>query len=262
MTHDTALQVRGLTAHLGHGVQRRTVLHEIDLSLFAGRWTSIVGPNGAGKSTLLKALAGLIPASGELRLFDRSFDGWGHRERARALAWLAQTGSSDIGVNDLTAYDLAMLGRLPHRGWLAPPDADDHVAVEHALRRTGGWAWRDRSLGTLSGGERQRVLLARLLAVGASVMLMDEPLANLDPPHQADWIALVRDMVAQGLTVVSVLHEISVALMADDMVVMCEGKVCFAGAAESSDAHQAINQVFDHRLDILRVNDRWVALQR
>lgn len=257
-----ALQTRGLTADLGHGAQRRTVLREVDLRWQAGRWISIIGPNGAGKSTLLKAVAGLIPASGEVRLFDRPLADWRHRERAQTLSWLAQNGSSDSGVNDLTAYDVAMLGRLPHRGWLAPPGGEDHVAVEQALRRTGAWEWRERSLGTLSGGERQRVLLARLLAVGAPLMLMDEPLANLDPPHQADWIALVRELVAQGLTVVSVLHEISVALMADDMVVMRDGKLCFSGTCESPEAHQAINDVFDHCLDIVRVNDRWVALQR
>ncbi|MFT2621793.1 ATP-binding cassette domain-containing protein, partial [Escherichia coli] len=86
--------------------------------------------------------------------------------------------------------------------------------VEQALRQTQGWDWRMRSVGSLSGGERQRVLLARALAVQARVLLMDEPLANLDPPHQADWLECVQALVAQGCTVVSVLHEISMAVQA------------------------------------------------
>jgi ABC-type cobalamin/Fe3+-siderophores transport system ATPase subunit len=83
-------------------------------------------------------------------------------------------------------------------------------AVEQALRATQAWDWRERPLGQLSGGERQRVLLARALAVQAQVLLMDEPLANLDPPHQADWLAHgARAGRLRASTVVSVLHEIS-----------------------------------------------------
>ena len=80
------------------------------------------------------------------------------------------------------------------------------------MRQTQCWDWRDRPLGQLSGGERQRVLLARALAVEAQVLLMDEPLANLDPPHQADWLLAVRALVRAGRTVVSVLHELGMAL--------------------------------------------------
>lgn len=91
------------------------------------------------------------------------------------------------------------------------------------LRSTQAWEWRDQTIGQLSGGERQRVLLARALAVQADVLLMDEPLLNLDPPHQSDWIDLVRTLTAQGKTVVSVLHEATVALQADDMVIYGQG---------------------------------------
>ncbi len=258
----TALQAIGLSNELGDGALRRTVLRDIDLSVRAGRWTCIVGPNGAGKSTLLQALAGMLPVRGQVCLFGRALSAWGQRERARALAWLAQSSAADSGAHGLLSYDVALLGRLPHRGWLAPPTAADHAATEHALRRTGAWAWRDRPLGLLSGGERQRVLLARLLAVDATVMLMDEPLAHLDPPHQGQWIALVRELVAQGRTVVSVLHEVPVALMADDLVVLQAGQLRYAGACDDSDAHRALNDVFDDCLDIVRIGERWVALPR
>ena len=176
-----ALQARGIRATLG-AVE---VLHGLDLALPAGRWTCIVGPNGAGKSTLLKVLAGLLPHTGEVRLLGTPLAALGGRQRARQLAWLGQNEGS---AEDLSAWDVAMLGRLPHQAWLAAPSAADHAAVEQALRATQAWDWRDRPLGQLSGGERQRVLLARALAVQAQVLLMDEPLANLDPPHQADWL--------------------------------------------------------------------------
>jgi iron complex transport system ATP-binding protein len=249
-----ALSARGLSATLGQA----EVLHTIDLDLAAARWTSIVGPNGAGKSTLLKALAGLLPqARGEVRLLGEPLQSLPARTRARRLAWLGQNeGASD----ELPVHDVAMLGRLPHQAWLAPPSAADHAAVERALRSTQAWDWRDRPLSQLSGGERQRVLLARALAVEAEVLLMDEPLANLDPPHQADWLAVVRALVAQGHTVVSVLHEISMALQADDVVVMAQGRVSHHGASGDAATHAALVAVFEHRIAIHAMDGQWVAL--
>ncbi len=235
-------------------------MHGITLPLAAGRWTSIVGPNGAGKSTLLKVLAGLLPAqSGRVTLDGRPLHDWPARERARQMAWL---GQNEAAADDLTVLDVALLGRLPHQGWLQPPSLADHAAAEAALRQTQAWAWRERPLGQLSGGERQRVLLARALAVGAPVLLMDEPLANLDPPHQADWLLLVRSLVAQGCTVVSVLHELSMALQADDVAVLQDGRLQHHGAAHEDATHRALEAVFDHRIAIHCVQGQWLALPR
>ena len=120
----------------------------------------------------------------------------------------------------------------------------------------------ERPLSQLSGGERQRVLLARALAVNSPVLLMDEPLANLDPPHQADWLLLVRSLVAQGCTVVSVLHELSMALHADDVAVLAGGRLQHHGAAHDPATHRALEAVFDERIAIHRLKDQWLALPR
>jgi iron complex transport system ATP-binding protein len=253
VTHSIAIQADNIRARIGH----TQILHGITLGLPQGRWTSIVGPNGAGKSTLLKVLAGLLPHSGEVTLLGQPLQHLPGRVRARQLAWL---GQNEAAGDDLTVWDVAMLGRLPHQAWLAAPSEADRAAVETALKSTGAWDWRQRALGQLSGGERQRVLLARALAVQAQVLLMDEPLANLDPPHQADWIALVRSLVAQGKTVVSVLHEITLALMADEVVVMQQGRIVHAGSDQRAAAHRALEAVFEHRIAIHALGPRWVAL--
>ena len=253
-----AISACQISASIGN----RLILQGIDLQLPAGRWTSIVGPNGAGKSTLLKVLAGLLPGAsvqGEVQLLGRPLARIPARERARQLAWLGQNeGSAD----DLSSYDVAMLGRLPHQAWLASPSAADHAAVEQALRTTQAWDWRHRPLSQLSGGERQRVLLARALAVQAQVLLMDEPLANLDPPHQTDWLLMVRQLVASGKTVVSVLHEISFALQADELVVMEKGRVTHHGACVEAATHRALEEVFDHRIAVHHLAGQWLALPR
>ena len=248
-----AFEVQGLHASLGG----QAILHDLCVRLRAGAWTSIVGPNGAGKSTFLKALAGLLPCTGQRLCLGRPWEQWSRHERARTLSWL---GQSEATADDLGAYDLVMLGRLPHQPWLAPASAQDHHAVEQAMRQTQCWEWRERPLGTLSSGERQRVLLARALAVQAELMLMDEPLTNLDPPHQADWMQLVRGLVGQGRTVVSVLHEVSIALHADDLVVMAQGRVLNHGTCADPALHRVVEQVFDHRIAIHPLQGQWVAL--
>ncbi|MES2423126.1 MAG: ABC transporter ATP-binding protein [Pseudomonadota bacterium] len=250
-----AIAAQGIRATLG----LTEVLHGIDLALPAARWTSIVGPNGAGKSTLLKALAGLLPHKGHVQLMGDSIAALPARERARRMSWLGQNESA---ADDLMVYDVAMLGRLPHQAWLAAANAADRAAVEQALRTTQAWDWRDRPLGQLSGGERQRVLLARALAVQAEVLLMDEPLANLDPPHQADWLQMVRALVIHGKTVVSVLHEISLALQADDLLVMAQGRVLHHGPCDDAATHAALTAVFEQRISIQRLDNQWVALPR
>ncbi len=235
------------------------VLHGVDLALPAARWTAIVGPNGAGKTTLLKALAQLLPYQGSVHLQGRNAASWEHRERARAMAWL---GQNEGGAEDLLAQDVVMLGRLPHQPWLATSSQQDHAAVEEAMRETQCWDWRARPLGSLSGGERQRVLLARALAVQAPLLIMDEPLANLDPPHQADWLGIVRRHVARGGTALSVLHEITMALHADEMVVMNAGRVVHQGSCVDPATHRALEQVFEHRIGVHALQGQWVALPK
>ena len=257
-----ALRAQNIRVSLGsHNAAQgdHEVLRGIDLSLPQGKWTSIVGPNGAGKSTLLKALAGLLPFSGHVFLFDQDVLTLSPQQRAQQLSWL---GQNEVASDDLRVWDVVMLGRLPHQTWMAAPSANDAQVVEVALKATQAWDWRERSLGQLSGGERQRVLLARAMAVQAPVMLMDEPLANLDPPHQVDWLEQVRCLTAQNTTVVSVLHEVGMALHADEMVVMQSGRVVHQGACNSTQTHLAVQAVFDHRMAIHALDGHWVAVPK
>ncbi len=250
-----ALETRQLNVLLGG----RHVLRNIDLQITAGRWTCVVGPNGAGKSSLLKALAGLLPCSGQVQWHGQPLATLTRQQRALQLSWLGQGEASTL---DLRVWDVTMLGRLPHQSWLGAPTQHDAQMVEAALKATQAWDWRDRTLGELSGGERQRVLLARAMAGNAPTMLMDEPLSNLDPPHQVDWLEQVQCLLAQGTTVVSVLHEIGMALHADDIVVMHEGKVVHHGVSSHAATHAAIESVFGQRIRILQLDGQWVVLPR
>jgi len=253
---DVAIGSHQLAVRIG----QRTIVQGCTANFMAGRWCSIVGPNGAGKSTFLKALANLLPANaqmqGEIQLLGTALHRIPRRERARQLAWL---GQGEAVQDALSAYDAVMLGRLPHRAWLAPPTASDHAAVKQALHQVQAWPWRACPLAQLSGGERQRVLLARVLAVQARVILMDEPLIHLDPPHQSHWVQTVRRLTGQGVTVISVLHEISMALQADDVLIMQAGQVFHHGPCCATSTHQALERVFEQCLKIQCINGSWLA---
>lgn len=237
-------------------LESRDVLRDVHTTIAAGRWTAVVGPNGAGKSTLLRALAGLVAVDGNLALDGRALAQWTARERARAVAWLGVEAEADAW----RAFDVVMLGRLPHHGWIDATSDADVDAVRAAMQRTQCEALAERRMASLSAGERQRVRLARALAVDARTLLLDEPVTHLDPPHQADWLALVRALVqCEGRTVVSVLHDLNLALAADDVLVLDRGQLVAHGAPDADALRAAIVRVFEGRIQIARVGDAWRA---
>jgi iron complex transport system ATP-binding protein len=221
-------------------------------------WTAIVGPNGAGKSTLLRVLAGLqAPDTGGVTLNARALSAWPARERGAMVAWLAQQGESN---GDLTVREIVHLGRLPHLGLFTAPAAEDEAAVDQAMAATECAAWQQRRLNELSGGERQRVLLARALAVMAPILLLDEPTTHLDPPHQIALVRLLRTQARAGRAVVSVLHDLSLALMADRLVVMDRGRIRAEGTRDDLALHAAFVDVFGGAIRIERVGNRWITV--
>jgi iron complex transport system ATP-binding protein len=259
MTSPMALEGRDLRVRLGG----TDVLQGVSIALGAGRWTAIVGPNGAGKSTLLRTLAGLQPAQGLVTLQGRPLHAIAHRERAGLLSWLAQQAET---AAELDALDVVRLGRLPRHGLLWQPTAADEAEVQRAMQRCECTAFADRRLATLSGGERQRVLLARALAVRAPVLLLDEPTTHLDPPHQSALVQLMREEARAGASVVSVLHDLTLALAADRLVVMARGRLVAEGPPADIAVRAALESVFDHALHIVQVPTAegitWAALPR
>lgn len=249
------LQCQGLHVALGG----QPVLRGIDLALKPG-WTAIVGPNGAGKSTLLRALAGLQPLSqGGIRLGGHRLQDLPAAQRARRLAWLAQGGQT---TGELNVRETVQLGRIAQRGLLGALGADDARAVEHAMQETGCAAWASRQLQALSGGERQRVLVARALAVEAPVLLLDEPVAHLDAPHQVALLRTLRQRARDGAAVLAVLHDLNLALAADRVLVMDRGRLVADGPPGDAALHATLTAVFEHAVTVQPAPDgrRWMAV--
>ena len=240
------LAARDITVRFGS----RTVLEHLSLDITRACWTSIIGPNGCGKSTLLRTLAGLIdPQGGTVALAGRTLSAWPRRERARRIAWLPQSTIP----SDLTVRDCIALGRFPYTGWLGNRRLADDEAIARALKATGAEEWSDRRVSTLSGGERQRVSLARLLAVEAPILLLDEPTTHLDPPHQIDiaWILRQQARRCEG-TIVSAIHDMAVALMADRVIVMGPHSLVGHGTVSEALDGDWLSRAFGTAISIVR----------
>lgn len=211
------------------GLARPPMLAETSLTLRPGELTGVIGPNGAGKTTLLKALAGLSRGPGTVTL-----DGQPLTPHPRRLAWLP---ASRDAVWPMTAAALVELGLGP----AAPPDPE---AVATALAACDATALAARPVNRLSTGERARVLLARALVARPAWLLLDEPIANLDPGHRLDVMALLAAEAARGAGVVLALHDLDLAQRCDRLLLMAGGAVVADGPPAQALAPERLASVF------------------
>lgn len=231
------------------------ILDGIDFTAAPGQVTGLLGPNGSGKSTLLHILAGVsAPTSGQVRVGDRALQEIPRGDRARHLAMMEQASDTDT---DLTVADVVALGRLPHRARLALESPQDSAACAQALSSVGMTGAERRRWRTLSGGERQRVHAARALAQEPAVLLLDEPTNHLDIRHQHQLLSLLNQLTSGGLTVVVVLHDLSLAAQyCNQAVVMDSGRVHAAGEIAEVLTPATLREVFGVEAQIARAGQR------
>lgn len=201
-------------------IRDRDIVSNVSLSLPTGELVGLIGPNGAGKSTLLKAMLGIRErTSGDILLDGQDFLAMPGKVRARAVAFLPQERRVEWR---LPSHDVVMLGRYPHQSGFGGPTPADRAAVDRALAAVDGRELGDRSVAVLSGGERTRILLARALAVEAPLLLVDEPIAALDPYHQLHVMEILRERTRAGSGVLAVIHDLPLAMRFMDRLVLMD----------------------------------------
>lgn len=214
--------------HLSCSIDGTPILTDINLQLPRAQLTALIGPNGAGKSTLLAHLARLTPIQeGRITISGLDIAKTDTRELAKYIAIFQQNTTL---MSRLTIDELLTIARFPyHRGW---PKAADRAICEEMLDAFNLTDIRGRFLDSLSGGQRQRALCAMVFAQDTPVILLDEPLNNLDMRHARDLMQTLRRAVDQhSKTVVLVLHDINyTAKYADYTAALADGKIQFSGA--------------------------------
>ncbi|MBQ3192568.1 MAG: ABC transporter ATP-binding protein [Oscillospiraceae bacterium] len=244
------LEIRNLTA----GYPGNPVLRGIDLDIPEGAVTVIAGPNGCGKSTLLKALAGILPARGAVTLEGQPLLTPEPRLLARKIAYLPQNRP----VPEITVRRLVLHGRFPYLSYPRRYRPEDAAIAEAAMARMGISDLADRPLTSLSGGQRQKVYIAMALAQDTPVVLLDEPNAFLDISHQLQLMALAKGLASEGKTLVTVLHDLTLALEnADSLAVLSEGRVLQQGSPEEIFASGCLTEAFGVTVDRIRTPGGW-----
>lgn len=228
----------------------RLLLDDVDLGVEAGSFTALVGPNGAGKSTLLHVIAAIErPDAGRVTLGGTDAERMRRRERALYTALVEQQAETLL---DLSVREVVALGRTPHIPLLGAPGAEDTAIVEAALARMDATDLARRRFTELSGGERQRVLLARALAQQPTLLLADEPTNHLDIHAQLHTLGLLRSLADEGLGVLAVLHDLTLAARyADRVVVLDGGRVAASGTPAETLTGSLIGRVYGVRADVV-----------
>jgi zinc/manganese transport system ATP-binding protein len=242
------LSVQGVGARLGG----RQVLTDIEFAIAAGEFTGLIGANGAGKTTLFKVILGMAnPAGGSVLV------GGAPRSRRNPLiGYVPQKFALDPDL-PLRARDLVSLGLDGHRLGFSLPSTHRRRAVEQMLEAVGAGELADVRVGELSGGEQQRVLIGHALISGPKLLLLDEPLANLDLRSAGEVVSLVARIAReQRVAVLISAHEINPLLPVMDRIVYLAGGRAVHGRADEVVRGEVLSKLYGHHVDVLRVHGR------
>lgn len=238
--------------NLSYKIKDKEIVKDATLSCKEGQITALLGANGAGKSTLLKLLsAELAQQSGQISINGKELAKYSTLELAQKRSVMPQ----NVDLNfDFTALEVVLMGRSAHNAGI-DSEADKKIAL-NCLAEVECEHLKDRSFTTLSGGEKQRITLARVLAqiaeVDKPILLMDEPIANLDPEHQQAAMKSAKRRAAEGATVFLILHDFNIAAnYADKIYIINHGEITYSGSAEEVFQKQIIKENFNVDIELI-----------
>ncbi|HOO32485.1 MAG TPA: metal ABC transporter ATP-binding protein [Thermotogota bacterium] len=223
--------------------REKPVLWDIDLAIPAGVMMAVVGPNGAGKSTLIKTMLQLIkPVAGEVRFFGKPY-----REVRDRIGYVPQRESVDWDF-PTTVFDCTLMGRYGRIGWIRRPSATDRKEALEILEKVGLYEFRNRQISQLSGGQQQRVFLARALMQDADLYFMDEPFQGVDAKTEKAIITVLKDMKANGKTLIVVHHDLQTIRDYFDWITIMNVRIIASGPVEEVYTTENLHTAYGSRV--------------
>lgn len=234
-------------------LDQKNVLNAVSFEIQPGTITAILGPNGAGKTTLIHLLLGLRkPVSGVILLKDKSI---GHYSRKELSQWIGLVPQSEYVPFEYSVLEYVLLGRAPYLGPLDLPAPSDVEIARQSLIQVGIEHLETRPIPELSGGELQLVLIARALAQQPKVLLLDEPTSHLDLSNRNITLQILNHLRSTGVTVLFTTHDPEAAsLVANNLVLMRQGKVMHTGALETTFTSQKLSETYGTHIDVIQVD--------
>jgi zinc/manganese transport system ATP-binding protein len=234
----------------------RTILQDMSLAIHPGEFVVILGPNGAGKSTFLKLLLGLVrPSAGSVQVLGQT-----PQRGNQAIGYAPQHRALDPEL-PLRARDLVGFGLDGHRWGTGLPNRHRRERIEQALREVDSLSLADAPVGHLSGGEQQRLLIAQALLTDPRLLLLDEPLANLDLTHQKEVVALVSRLNrSRGMTVLLVAHDINPLLQVTDRVCYIAHSRSCVGAPEEVITGETLSELYGSLVEVIQAEGRFFVV--
>lgn len=230
--------------HLSYSFGKKNILHDISAIVTEGTFCAILGANGCGKTTLLRCISNLlVPQQGRVVLDGKDVRKYSTRELSQKLSLVRQHAHTDF---EFSAFEIVLMGRNPYQSHLQNESQQDWNIVEQCMKQTNTWHLRFSRFNEMSGGELQRVMIARALAQQTPVMLLDEPISNLDIAHQYDIMVLLRDISQiHHKTVLLVVHDLNMALQyCPQLILLYQGGILYQGPTEAGLTPSNIDRVF------------------
>ncbi len=238
---------------------KNAVLKTISMEIKKGSVTGILGPNGVGKTTLLHVILGWNkPDSGTVELAGKNIGSYSRREMGKLIGLVPQYEHISF---EYSLVEYVLLGRTPHLPTLQSPSSEDYRIAVDALKTVGLDRIAGKSVTRLSGGEKQLVLVARSIAQNPSILLMDEPMSNLDLANKIRLLDVMRTLNRQGVTILFTTHEPELAAsIADSMILMGEGNLVCSGSSEEIINSESLSKIYGIPVEVDEYKGRKILI--
>jgi iron complex transport system ATP-binding protein len=234
-----------LVSNIFYSYEKIQVLDDVSFSLLKGDFCALIGPNGSGKTTLINLISGALKKQqGKIGISDQRIEDYDIKSLAKQIAVVPQRSEQ---VYHFSVFDMVMFGRHPYQSRWNYYNPEDEAIVEDALQKTNLLHLQNRMTFQLSGGEFQRTLIARAIAQQAPLMLLDEPLANLDIPHQYEILEILSTLNrAKKTTIMMIIHDVSLAVQTiPKCLLLKQGRVMYMGDTHNICSQDLIFSLFD-----------------